>query len=66
MNGGDDAAVVYHEYAHGLSNRLITYADGWGLDAFQSGAMGEGWSDWYAMDFLVGEGFARTRARSAT
>ena len=59
VNGGDDAAVVYHEYAHGLSNRLITYADGWGaLDAFQSGAMGEGWSDWYAMDFLVDEGFA--------
>jgi hypothetical protein len=59
VNGGDDAAVVYHEYAHGLSNRLITYADGWGaLDAFQSGAMGEAWSDWYAMDFLVAQGFA--------
>jgi extracellular elastinolytic metalloproteinase len=59
VNGGDDASVVYHEYAHGLSNRLVTYANGWGaLDSFQSGAMGEGWSDWYAMDFLVGEGFA--------
>jgi hypothetical protein len=59
VNGGDDASVVYHEYTHGLSNRLITYANGWGaLDSFQSGAMGEGWSDWYAMDFLVGEGFA--------
>ncbi len=59
VNGGDDATVVYHEYAHGLSNRLITYANGWGaLDSFQSGAMGEGWSDWYALDFLVGEGFA--------
>ena len=58
-NGGDDAAVVYHEYTHGLSNRLITYADGRGaLDSFQSGAMGEAWSDWYAMDFLVDEGFA--------
>jgi hypothetical protein len=59
VNGGDDATVVYHEYAHGLSNRLITYADGWGaLDAFQSGAMGEGWSDWYALDYLVDEGHA--------
>jgi hypothetical protein len=59
VNGGDDAAVVYHEYTHGLSSRLITYADGWAaLDSFQSGAMGEGWSDWYAMDFLVDEGFA--------
>lgn len=58
-NGGDDAAVVYHEYAHGLSNRLVTGSDGWGaLDAFHSGAMGEGWSDWYAMDYLVEQGFA--------
>lgn len=58
-NGGDDAAVVYHEYAHGLSNRLVAGSDGWGaLDAFQSGSMGEGWSDWYAMDYLVQQGFA--------
>ena len=58
-NGGDDAAVVYHEYVHGLSNRLVAGSDGWGaLDAFQSGAMGEGWSDWYAMDYLVEQGFA--------
>jgi extracellular elastinolytic metalloproteinase len=58
VNGGDDASIVYHEYTHGLSNRLITYADGWGaLDAHQPGSMGEGWSDWYAMDYLVGEGF---------
>jgi extracellular elastinolytic metalloproteinase len=58
-NGGDDASVVYHEYTHGLSNRLITYSNGWGaLDAHQSGSMGEGWSDWYAMDYLVEEGFA--------
>ncbi|HEY7562060.1 MAG TPA: M36 family metallopeptidase [Gaiellaceae bacterium] len=59
VNGGDDASVVYHEYAHGLSSRLITYADGWSaLDAFQSAAMGEGWSDWYAMDYLVAKGYA--------
>ena len=58
VNGGDDAAVVYHEYTHGLSNRLITDADGAGaLDAPQSGAMGEAWSDWYAKDFLAAEGF---------
>ena len=63
VNGGDDAAVVYHEYTHGLSSRLITYADGWGaLDAFQSAAMGEGWSDWYAMDYLVAKGFAPNTA----
>jgi subtilisin-like proprotein convertase family protein len=55
VNGGDDASVVYHEYTHGLSNRLI--GGGSGLDANQSGAMGEGWSDWYAMDYLVANGF---------
>jgi hypothetical protein len=59
VNGGDDAAIVYHEYTHGLSNRLVTYANGVGaLDAHQSGAMGEAWSDWYAMDYLNAQGFA--------
>ncbi len=57
-NGGDDAEVVYHEYTHGLSNRLVLYPDGnSGLDAQQSGAMGEAWSDWYAEDLLNKEGY---------
>jgi extracellular elastinolytic metalloproteinase len=60
VSGGSDASVVYHEYTHGLSNRLITDADGNGtLDGVQSGAMGEAWSDWYAMDFLMKQGFER-------
>jgi extracellular elastinolytic metalloproteinase len=58
VNGGDDAAIVYHEYTHGLSNRLVTDADGAGaLNSAQSGAMGEAWSDWYAKDLLAAEGF---------
>lgn len=58
VNGGDDASVVYHEYAHGLTNRLVTYPDGWGaLERHQPGAMGEAWSDWYAMDYLEAQGF---------
>ena len=36
------------------------------LDAFQSAAMGEGWSDWYAMDFVVEQGFEPTRQGTAT
>ncbi|HKG38598.1 MAG TPA: M36 family metallopeptidase [Conexibacter sp.] len=56
VNGSDDASIVFHEYTHGLSNRLI--GDGGGLNAKQSGAMGEGWSDWYAMDYLVQQGYA--------
>ena len=56
MNGGDDASILYHEYTHGLSNRLIRDAGGAGaLNSAQAGAMGEGWSDWYAKDFLVDE-----------
>jgi hypothetical protein len=58
VNAGDDASIVYHEYTHGLSNRLVTYADGWGaLETPQAGALGEAWSDWYALDYLVGAGF---------
>ncbi|MCW2967652.1 MAG: hypothetical protein JWM71_1424, partial [Solirubrobacteraceae bacterium] len=57
INGGDDAAIVYHEYTHGLSSRLVTTSDGWeALDSAQAGAMGEAWSDWYAMDYLVAQG----------
>jgi hypothetical protein len=57
VNGSDDPEVVYHEFTHGLSNRLITDAQGFGaLDDAQSGAMGEAWSDWYAEDFLNAQG----------
>ena len=52
-NNGEDASTVYHEYGHGLSNRLVTTADGDGaVNSAQAGAMGEAWSDWYAFDFL--------------
>jgi extracellular elastinolytic metalloproteinase len=56
-NASDDASVVYHEYAHGLSNRSVTTATGApGLGTDQSEAMGEAWSDWYAFDYLVQHG----------
>jgi extracellular elastinolytic metalloproteinase len=58
VNGADDAAIVYHEYTHGLSGRLVVGADGYEeLGGPQSGAMGEAWSDWYAMDYLNAHGF---------
>jgi hypothetical protein len=57
-NGGDDAEVVYHEYTHGLSNRLVLFPDGTsGLTTQQANSMGEAWSDWYAEDFLNNQGF---------
>ena len=57
-NGGDDAETVYHEYTHGLSGRLVLFPDGTsGLTTQQANSMGEGWSDWYAEDFLNNLGF---------
>ena len=57
INGGDDSGVVWHEYTHGLSNRLVVNADGAGaLSTQHAGAMGEAWSDWYASDFQVADG----------
>ena len=59
-NGGDEADVVYHEYTHGLSNRLVIDPSGNStLGNVQAGAMGEAWSDWYAMDFLNNLGLQR-------
>jgi hypothetical protein len=59
-NSGDESGVVYHEYTHGLSNRLVVDANGLStLGDVQAGAMGEAWSDWYAEDFLVDEGLEK-------
>jgi hypothetical protein len=61
---GDEADTVYHEYTHGLSNRLVVDASGRStLGGVQAGAMGEGWSDWYAMDYLVAQGFQKDDPR---
>ena len=53
-----DGDVVFHEYGHGISNRLIGNGST-ALSGTQSGAMGEGWSDYWAItingDGSVGE-----------
>jgi hypothetical protein len=53
-----DGDVVFHEYGHGISNRLIGNGST-ALSGLQSGAMGEGWSDYWATtingDGAVGE-----------
>ncbi len=54
-DGDFDAGVIEHEYAHGLSNRYVGTEDG-ALNGHQSGAMGEGWGDWYALNYLHREG----------
>jgi hypothetical protein len=44
-DGTGDAEVIFHEVTHGTSNRLHNNASG--LTTNLSGAMGEGWSDFY-------------------
>ncbi|BBO35586.1 M20/M25/M40 family metallo-hydrolase [Lacipirellula parvula] len=45
-----DADVVFHEYVHGVSNRLVGGPmNALALEAEQSGSMGEGWSDYFAL-----------------
>ncbi|MEP9380854.1 M36 family metallopeptidase [Nocardioides cheoyonin] len=59
-SGAFDASVLLHEYTHGLSNRLVVDADGNStLNSLQAGSMGEAWSDYYAMDYLVTKGFVK-------
>lgn len=44
-----DASVVFHEFTHGVTNRLVGGPmNEHALDAPQSGGMGEGWSDYFA------------------
>ncbi|MBO0845152.1 MAG: M36 family metallopeptidase [Nocardioides sp.] len=58
--GSLSADVEYHEYTHGLSNRLVIDAQGNStLNDIQARSMGEAWSDYYAMDYLVTNGFFR-------
>jgi extracellular elastinolytic metalloproteinase len=62
-NSGDVGEIVYHEYTHGMSNRLVVDASGNStLIGEQGGAMGEAWSDWYAFDHLTAQGVQKDTA----
>jgi len=63
-NAGDESDVVFHEYTHGLSNRLVVDAAGnSGLIGQQGDSMGEAWSDFYALDYLVDQGLEKDTAK---
>ncbi|HEY7050336.1 MAG TPA: M36 family metallopeptidase [Jatrophihabitantaceae bacterium] len=63
-SGADEADIVYHEYTHGLSHRLVVDATNTpALDSWQGASMGEAWSDWYANDDLVNEGYTKDTAQ---
>jgi hypothetical protein len=47
-----DGDVVFHEYGHGVSNRLVGGPSNTScLNGLQSRALGEGWSDYWANTF---------------
>lgn len=48
-DGDLDAEIVFHEYSHGLSERLL---EG-GVFGEQSGGMGEGWGDYFGIALLA-------------
>lgn len=65
-NTGDESDTVYHEYTHGLSNRLVISPTGESsLGPVQAGSMGEAWSDFYALAYLVKKGFRTDRSGQA-
>ncbi len=49
-DGDFDTEIVFHEFTHGLSWRLV--GGGQGLGTSQSDGMGEGWSDFYGLSLL--------------
>jgi len=49
-DGDLSSVIIIHEYGHGVSNRLTGGpANANALNAIQSGGMGEGWGDWWAL-----------------
>ncbi|HEX3278460.1 MAG TPA: M4 family metallopeptidase [Thermoleophilaceae bacterium] len=57
VNAADDALIVYHEYTHGMTNRLVTDGAGYpAMNGAQPGAMDEALADFYALDLLVAQG----------
>jgi len=57
MRDGDlDSGIIVHEYGHGISNRLTGGPSNVNcLQSLQSGGMGEGWSDFWAVCFQMKE-----------
>src|SRR5260221_10454722 len=49
-DGSLDSEVVFHEFTHGTSWRLV--GGGFTLGSLQGNGMGEGWSDFYALSLL--------------
>ena len=57
VDGDFDTSVFAHEYTHMISNRMVAGPDA-GLSGYQSGSMGESWSDLDAMEYQAEYGFS--------
>jgi len=62
-DGDFENQIIIHEYGHGVSNRLT--GNGNGLFALQSGGMGEGWSDFWALMLTQKSASETTTGRGA-
>ena len=51
-DGSLDAGVIVHEYTHGVSFRLARQV----YQTFQGAAMGEAWSDFFALEYMTPAG----------
>jgi len=62
-DGDIDAGIIYHEYGHGISNRLTGGPTSTGcLSGATGGAgMGEGWSDWFGKMIVLRPGDDRNK-----
>jgi fungalysin metallopeptidase (M36)/fungalysin/thermolysin propeptide len=61
-DGSFDNLVIVHEYAHGISNRLVGGPGD--TDCLRNDEqMGEGWSDWYGMMLTMQPGHVNTTNR---
>jgi hypothetical protein len=57
-DGDFESGIIIHEIGHGISNRLTGGPNVVGcLSGGQSGGMGEGWSDWWAIQLMQREEF---------
>ncbi len=58
-----DNGIIAHEWGHYIQNRLVGNANG--LVNFQGRAMGEGWSDFHALMFMLRESHSLIEGNSS-
>ncbi len=61
-DGNFDSLVVFHEWGHGISNRLTGGATNTGCLS-NTEQMGEGWSDWFGIQMTIEPGDTGADAR---